>query len=203
MVIGTGVPGAIWRRDRYHAAAMHPLHDIELPENPQLWFPALIEIPMGSKLKYEIDKKTGLLTLDRVLYSAVHYPANYGFIPRTHADDGDALDVLVLMQVPVHPMTIVRARAIAGFKMIDEKGIDDKIIAVAIDDPAFSHYTAADELPMHVLNELRRFFQDYKVLEEKRTEVEALYDLPRAQQVIRDCMAAYRRTFESSIPHST
>ena len=110
---------------------MHPLHDIQIPDTLSEFFPSVVEIPQGSKLKYELDKRTGLLMLDRVLYSSVHYPANYGFIPQTHADDGDPLDVLVLMQEPVVPLTIVRSRAIGGFQMRDDKGEDDKIIAVA------------------------------------------------------------------------
>src|SRR4249919_2902447 len=108
---------------------MHPLHDIPLPDRIDLRFPVVIEFPAGSKLKYEIDKRTGLLMLDRVLHSAVHYPANYGFVPQTHAGDGDPLDVLVLMQEPVVPLTIVRARAIGGFFMRDDQGEDDKIVA--------------------------------------------------------------------------
>src|SRR5215510_6379859 len=132
---------------------MHPLHDIQVPEDIAAFVPAVIEIPKGSKMKYEIDKKTGLLMLDRVLYSSVHYPANYGFIPQTHAGDGDPLDVLVLMQEPVVPLTIVRTRAIGGFTMRDDKGVDDKIVAVAVDDPAFAHYRRHDELPPHVAKE--------------------------------------------------
>src|SRR5438552_15793327 len=126
---------------------MHPLHDIHLPDDIDAFFPTVIEIPKGSKLKYEIDKRTGMLMLDRVLYSSVHYPANYGFVPQTHAGDGDPLDVLVLMQEPLHPLTIVRARAIGGFQMTDDKGVDDKIVAVAIDDPSVSHYRGQAELP--------------------------------------------------------
>jgi inorganic pyrophosphatase len=170
----------------------HPLHDIVLPDSRAAHFPAVIEIPKGSKCKYELDKKTGLLMLDRVLYSSVHYPANYGFIPQTHADDGDPLDVLVLMTEPVQPLTIVRARAIGGFFMKDEKGVDDKIIAVALDDPAVCDYTAHTQLPPHVTRELMRFFADYKVLEEKLAEVDALYDAQHAFTVIRKSIAAYR-----------
>jgi inorganic pyrophosphatase len=176
----------------WYPIPMHPLHDIALGDDVSDWFNVLIEIPKGSKLKYEIDKKTGLLMLDRVLYSAVHYPANYGFLPRTHADDGDPLDVLVIMEEPVHPLTIVRARAIAGFFMRDDKGIDDKIIAVAIDDPAVSHYTEGDQLPPHLTKELMRFFKDYKILENKLAEVEDLYDRKRALEVIAAARAAYR-----------
>src|SRR5262245_50102980 len=175
---------------------MHPLHDIEVNEPVDDWFPAVIEIPRGSKLKYEIDKKTGVLLLDRVLYSAVHYPVNYGFIPRTHGGDGDPLDVLVLMQEPVHPLTVVRARAIGGFLMVDEKGVDDKIVAVAVDDPAFAGYRSADQLPGHVLAELRRFFIDYKTLEGKTPEiVDEIYGVQRALEVVREGLKEYARLF--------
>jgi inorganic pyrophosphatase len=172
---------------------VHPLHDIALPDDCSEWFPAIIEIPRGSKLKYELDKRTGLLMLDRVLYSSVHYPANYGFLPQTHAGDGDPLDVLVLMQEPVHPLTLVRARAIGGFAMRDDKGVDDKIVAVALDDPAFSHHVDANSLPPHVLRELKRFFQDYKLLEGKESIVEDFYDKTRALEVIEDARAGYRK----------
>jgi inorganic pyrophosphatase len=174
---------------------MHPVHDIEVPADIAEFVPALIEIPRGSHLKYEIDKPTGLLRLDRVLYSAVHYPANYGFIPRTHADDGDPLDILVLMQEPVEPLTIVRARPLGGLRMVDEKGGDDKIIGVCIDDPAYAHYGSVKELPPHIMRELDRFFRDYKVLEGKQEEVEVgeLYGQDRALEVIRAARAAYDR----------
>lgn len=171
---------------------MHPLHDVELPAIVEDHFPVVVEISKGSRTKYEIDKKTGLLVLDRVLYSAVHYPANYGFIPRTLADDGDAMDVLVLMEEPVVPLAIVRARAIGGFNMRDDKGQDDKIIAVAIDDPAVAHYHSTSQLPPHTLKELRRFFQDYKILEEKFSEVDELYARDRAIDVIRKSIDAYK-----------
>lgn len=171
---------------------MHPLHDIRVGETIEEHFPAVIEIPQGSKMKYELDKKTGMLMLDRVLYSSVHYPANYGFIPQTHAGDGDPLDVLVLMQEPLYPLTIVRARAIGGFRMRDDKGVDDKIVAVAVDDPAFNTYTEGSQLAPHILTELRRFFQDYKVLEGKLSEVDELYDSKRANAVIRESLQAYR-----------
>src|ERR1700689_3406761 len=125
---------------------MHPVHDIEVTGDLAEAMPTVIEIPKGSHHKYEVDKPTGLLRLDRVLYSAVHYPANYGFIPRTHADDDDPLDVLVLMQEPVAPLSIVRARPIGGLRMVDDKGGDDKIIAVCIDDPAYAQYENLEQL---------------------------------------------------------
>src|SRR5438105_3438845 len=118
----------------------HPWHDITYDGAIEESFPALIEIPKGSKVKYELDKDTGILKVDRVLFSAVHYPANYGFIPRTYCDDGDPLDVLVLGQEPVVPMCIMYARAVGLMRMRDEKGLDDKVIAVHLDDPAVRHY---------------------------------------------------------------
>jgi len=177
---------------------MHLLHDVPVPESIEDWFPAIIEIPRGSKVKYELDKKLGILVVDRVLYSSVHYPANYGFIPQTHAGDGDPLDVLVLMQEPVTPLTLVRARAIAGFPMVDDMGVDDKIIAVAIDDPAFSGVHDPSGLPPHVMDELRRFFLDYKILEKKLAQVEELYDRKHALSVIRRALQDYRELMASS-----
>jgi inorganic pyrophosphatase len=115
-------------------------HDVELGESIERHFRCVIEIPKGSKVKYELDKRTGLLWLDRVLHSAVHYPANYGFLPRTYCGDGDPLDVLVLGQEPVVPLCVLRARAIGVLTMSDEKGVDDKIIAVHVDDPEYAHY---------------------------------------------------------------
>src|SRR5215813_4394774 len=116
---------------------MNPWHDVAIGEDPAQSFHCVIEVPSGSKIKYELDKTTGLLRVDRVLWSAVHYPANYGFIPRTYCGDGDPLDVLVLCQEPVEPMCIMRARAVGVMQMRDDKGVDDKIIAVHLDDPAF------------------------------------------------------------------
>jgi inorganic pyrophosphatase len=173
---------------------VHPVHDIQVPDDIVRYVPTVIEIPRGSHLKYEVDKPTGLLRLDRVLYSAVHYPANYGFIPRTHADDGDPLDILVLMQEPVEPLSIVRCRPLGGMRMVD-KGIDDKIIGVCVDDPAYAHYSAIEQLPPHLMRELDRFFNDYKTLEGKGPDfqVGALYGLDEAHKVIRDCLAAYTR----------
>src|SRR6184192_848491 len=129
------------------SGSMHPWHDVELGDAIESGFRAIIEIPKGSKVKYELDKRTGLLWLDRVLYSAVHYPANYGFLPQTYCDDGDPLDVLVLGQEPVLPLCILRARAIGVMTMRDEKGQDDKIVAVHVDDPEYAHYTDIAELP--------------------------------------------------------
>ena len=170
---------------------MHPVHDIEVPANIAVYVPTVIEIPRGSRTKYEVDKKTGALRLDRVLYSAVHYPANYGFIPRTFAEDNDPLDILVLMEEPVLPMTIVRAKPIGGLSMVDEKGKDEKIIAVCVDDPSVEPYDSIKALPSHILTQLHRFFEDYKVLEEKKVEVADFYDKELALDVIRAARQAY------------
>src|SRR6187200_3493141 len=173
---------------------MHPWHDCYLDERSvESSFPVVIEVPKGSKNKYELDKDTGLLRLDRVLFSAVHYPANYGFLPRTFCDDGDPLDALVLGQEPVHPLTIVDARAIGVMRMRDEKGIDDKIIAVSVRDPAFTDYTDHSQLPGYLLREIRRFFEDYKVLEHKQVVVEDFMGPPDAFRIVREALSLYRK----------
>jgi inorganic pyrophosphatase len=173
---------------------MHPWHDTYVDETQiAAAFPAIIEIPKGSTNKYELDKETGLLRLDRVLYSAVYYPADYGFIPRTYCDDGDPLDVLVLGQEPVYPLTIVEARAIGVMRMRDEKGVDDKIVAISVRDPAYSDYHDKAELPAHVLRQVRRFFEDYKVLEHKQVIVEDMLGQSDAIAIINDALNLYRR----------
>jgi inorganic pyrophosphatase len=173
---------------------MHPWHDMYVDDAiVGTAFPVVIEIPKGSKNKYELDKETGLLKLDRVLYSAVHYPADYGFIPRTYCDDGDPLDALVLSQEPVYPLTLVVARAIGVMRMRDEKGLDDKIVAVSVHDPAVAHFVDKAELPSHVLLELQRFFQDYKALERKQVVVDDLLGPEDAVKIIRDALELYRR----------
>ena len=171
---------------------MHPWHDIAVDAATIAdAFPVVVEIPKGSKNKYELDKATGFLKLDRVLYSAVHYPADYGFIPRTYCDDGDPLDVLVLGQEPVYPLTVVQARAVGVMRMRDDKGIDDKIIAVSVGDPSFADYTDSAQLPAHVFREIRRFFEDYKALEHKATIVDDLLGASDALGIVRDALALY------------
>ncbi len=171
---------------------IHPWHDVSPGDKLPGRFISVVEIPMGSSVKYELDKMTGLLRLDRVLYSAVYYPANYGFIPQTFADDDDPLDVLVLCQEPVAPLTLVTARAIGLMTMIDSGKKDHKILAVAVDDPEFNSFTEAGELPTHRLTMLRRFFQDYKQLEGKAVEVEEFQPAAATFAVIEDALLRYR-----------
>ena len=181
---------------------MHPWHDCYLDERSvERAFPVIIEVPQGSKNKYELDKETGLLRLDRVLYSAVHYPANYGFMPRTFCDDGDPLDALVLGQEPVHPLTVVEARAVGVMRMRDEKGIDDKIVAVSVRDPAFMECTDKSQLPTYVLREIRRFFEDYKTLENKQVVVEDLLGPSDAIRIIHEALELYRQLRRGELGH--
>jgi len=179
---------------------MHAWHDIELGEDIGRQFHAVIEIPKGSKLKYEIDKATGMLTVDRVLHSAVHYPANYGFLPRTYCGDGDPLDVLVLGQEPVVPLCILRARAIGVITMRDDKGQDDKIVAVHVDDPEYAHYRDIAELPPHRLREVERFFLDYKVLEHKVVTIDAMRGRADAERVVRAAARLYDERIRPTVP---
>jgi inorganic pyrophosphatase len=180
---------------------MHPWHDSYIDDAlVPTAFPVIIEIPKGSKNKYELDKQTGLLRLDRALHSAVYYPADYGFIPRTYCDDGDPLDVLVLAQEPVFPLTIVEARAIGVMRMRDEKGVDDKIVAISVRDPSFADYTDQSQLPAHVLRQVRRFFEDYKVLEHKQVVVEDLLGPSEAIAIILQGLDMYRRLRRAELP---
>jgi inorganic pyrophosphatase len=172
-----------------------PWHKVDPGNDVPTRFNVIIEIPMGSSNKYELDKKTGLLKLDRLLYSAVHYPANYGFIPQTLGEDGDPLDVLVLTSAPVFPLTLVAARTIGLMTMTDQDEVDHKIIAVHVNDPEYDSYQETCELPPHRLAVLKRFFEDYKVLEHKRVVVQDILPTEKALPVIEQCLNAYRRQF--------
>ncbi len=173
---------------------MHPWHDIAVdPDLIESELPVVIEIPAGSKNKYELDKKSGILKLDRVLSSSVRYPANYGFIPRSFCDDGDPLDVLVLGQEPVVPMTLVYVRPVGVMHMRDGGKADEKILAVHSHDPAFSHIRKLEDVPPHLVAEIQRFFIDYKVLEEKEVVVDPFEGRERAIEVIRTALSDYWR----------
>jgi len=167
---------------------MHPWHDVTPGEHLPKEFSAIIEIPLGSNVKYELDKPTGFIKVDRILYSAVYYPANYGFIPQTLAEDDDPLDVLVLCQESVVPLTVMKARAIGLMTMTDMGKTDHKIIAVSTSDPEFSTYHEAADMPPHRLLMVRRFFQDYKILERKSVEVEEVQPAKAALPVIEDAL---------------
>lgn len=174
---------------------MHPWHDISIGADAPEIVEAIIEIPKGSRSKYELDKDTGMLRLDRVLYSSVYYPANYGFLPRTYCDDQDPLDILVLTQVKVLPMCIMRAKVIGVMKMIDGGEKDDKIIAVSPDDKSVSHINNLDELPDHLLRELKAFFEDYKKLEHKEVTIEKFENREAAVAVVKQSIDDYNAKF--------
>ncbi|HZV07084.1 MAG TPA: inorganic diphosphatase [Gemmataceae bacterium] len=169
----------------------HAWHDVTPGEHLPSEFTAIVEIPMGSSVKYELDKETGMIKLDRILYSAVYYPANYGFIPQTLAEDDDPLDVLVLCQEAVVPLTLVNARAIGLMTMIDSGKKDHKILAVAVDDPEYDGFRDVTELPAHRLTMLRRFFQDYKTLEGKAVEVDEIQPMAATLPIIESALARY------------
>lgn len=172
----------------------HPWHDLPNSiETCEHHFNVVIEIPSGSKVKYELDKPSGLLKVDRVLYSSVVYPANYGFLPRSYCDDGDPLDSLVLCQEPVVPLSLMHVRAIGVMRMLDEGKGDDKIIGVHIGDPAFSDYTDISQLPPHVMREIRKFFEDYKSLEHKQVSVDEIEGREAAIATVRESLHLYRR----------
>ena len=175
---------------------MHPWHQVELyPESPDI-IPAIIEVPKGSQIKYELDKKSGLVIVDRILYSAVHYPANYGFIPKTYCADNDPLDILVLGQESVVPLCIMRARPIGVMKMIDGGVADDKIIAIHEDDPQYNCYHHIDDLPPHTLRTLQRFFEDYKILENKQVKIESFLGPDKAKEIIKKALKYYEENKE-------
>lgn len=170
---------------------MHPWHDVEIGSDAPKLVTAVIEVPKGSKTKYELDKKSGLIKVDRVLFSSVHYPANYGFIPQTYCGDKDPLDILVLGQDAVVPLAIMVAKPIGVMKMVDQGEPDDKIIAVHAHDPEYSHYNSIKDLPPHRMMEVKRFFEDYKKLEKKDVVVEEFLDRDDAQKVVKAAMAFY------------
>ncbi|PZR25312.1 MAG: inorganic pyrophosphatase [Citrobacter freundii] len=174
----------------------HPWHGAHYGEKAPKKVNALIEIPEGSRAKYEVDKDTGLLMLDRVIYSTFHYPMNYGFIPQTLGQDGDPLDILVLCSQSIQSLCLVEATVIGNMQMIDSGQLDDKIIAVATNDPSVNHYNTIEDLPQHFLLELRNFFEQYKVLENKKVEIDNFQDKPVAWQVIQDAIDFYAKSYK-------
>lgn len=174
---------------------MNIWHDINPKRISEDKFVAYIEIQSGCKNKYELDKETGLLRLDRILYTATHYPANYGFIPRTYGDDNDPLDVLVVASEPIIPMTLVDCRPIGVIKMNDQGSNDEKIIAVCLSDPFYSNVKSIFDLPSHILDEFKHFFEVYKTLENKITTVTEVDDVDEAKNIIRNCMDSYVEKF--------
>jgi len=172
---------------------MNIWHDISPRRIQPRDFVAVIEITKGSKNKYELDKETGMLLLDRILYTATHYPANYGFIPRTFSEDGDPLDVLVLSSEPIQPSALVRCAPIGVLSMVDEGFVDHKIIAVPMRDPMYNTYTSINGLPRHVFDEMLHFFSVYKTLEEKVTAIDKVSDVDEAVRIIRHDMETYQR----------
>ena len=175
---------------------MNIWHDISEARITEKAFEALIEIPKGCKAKYELDKETGLLRLDRVLYTSTVYPANYGFIPRTLAEDGDPLDVLVLCGESIYPMTLVTCYPIGVIKMTDGGELDEKIIAIPVKDPTYNTYYDIHELPTHIFDEMMHFFEVYKSLEHKQTTVKEICHRDEAVEIIRKCVALYDKTFK-------
>lgn len=174
---------------------MNIWHDIDPHRITPEDFIAVIEIPKGSKKKYELDKETGLIILDRILYTSTHYPCNYGFIPRTYGDDSDPLDVLVLCSEEIEPLSLVRCYPIGVIRMKDNGKLDEKIIAIPFNDPNYNTYRDITDLPQHVFQEMQHFFSVYKTLENKETVVDEAQGREDAIEVIRACITHYRDTF--------
>ena len=170
---------------------MNVWHDIDPARITPEDFLAVIEIPKGSKKKYELDKQTGLIILDRILYTSTHYPANYGFIPRSYGDDGDPLDVLVLCSEPIQPMELIQCYPIGMITMMDNGYADDKIIAIPFEDPTYNSYHDISEIPRHVFEEMSHFFSVYKSLERKETAIDEIQDRAAAVKVIEEAIETY------------
>lgn len=174
---------------------LHPWHGATTGDKAPSVVNAMIEIPQGSRTKYEIDKETGLLKLDRVIYSSFHYPVNYGFIPQTLGHDNDPLDILVLCSQSIQSLCLVEATVIGNMQMIDSGEKDDKIIAVASKDPSVNHITSIEELPRHFISELKNYFEQYKVLENKQVQIEEFQSKEIAYQIINESIELYKQKF--------
>jgi len=174
---------------------LHPWHGVSPGDSAPRIVNAIIEIPKGSRAKYEIDKHSGLLKLDRVIYSSFHYPINYGFIPQTYGGDKDPLDILVLTSESVQALCLIEAKVVGVMQMIDNGDADDKIIAVATNDPSVNYMNNIEELPKHFFLELRNFFEEYKKLENKTVVVEDFGDKAQALSIIEEALSFYKTTF--------
>ena len=174
---------------------MNLLHEVPLGEKAPKEFNIIIEIPRGSANKYEVDKATGLIKLDRVSYSAMYYPMDYGFAPQTYWYDDDALDVLMMSTHPLFPGILVAVRAIGGFKMVDDGDQDDKIISVPVDDPRFKKYQDLEDIQPHIKDELKHFFETYKELQKKEVKVNGFYGAKEAEETVLKSMNLYKEKF--------
>jgi inorganic pyrophosphatase len=174
---------------------LHPWHEVSPGENPPEFLNGIIEIPKGSRAKYEIDKASGLIKLDRVIYASMYYPLNYGFIPQSLGDDGDPLDIVVLTQVSVVPLTLIPCKVIGVMQMVDRGEADDKIIAVAMQDASVSHINNVNELPDFFKIELKHFFENYKALENKVVVVDEFLTKDKAIPIIQRSFEHYKKTF--------
>lgn len=175
----------------------HPWHGVPVGRQAPRIVNAIIEIPQGSRAKYEIDKDSGLLRLDRIIYSSFYYPCNYGFIPQTYGGDKDPLDILVITSQPVQALCLMDAKVVGVMQMVDCGDADDKIISVAAHDPSVNHYNNIEELPKHFFDELRHFFEEYKKLENKMVVVEEFGDKSTALKVVQDAIDFYKETFRN------
>jgi inorganic pyrophosphatase len=173
----------------------NPWHDVSPGEYLPEFVNGIIEIPKGTRAKYELDKESGLLILDRVLFSSVYYPANYGFIPQTYCDDKDPLDILIISQIDIVPLCIVSAKIIGVMRMLDGGEADDKIIAVAAADPSVNHFNEISELPLHFISEIKNFFEDYKKLEHKTSVVEDFLNKQTAIEILKESFLMYKKKF--------
>ena len=178
---------------------LHPWHGAHYGKLAPHQVTAVIEIPEGSRSKYEVDKVTGLLKLDRVIYSSFHYPVNYGFIPQTLGQDGDPLDILVFCSQSIQPLCLVEATVIGNMQMIDSGQKDDKIIAVASHDPSVNHIKTIEDLPPHYIYEMRHYFEQYKVLENKVVEIDNFQDAATAHTIINEAIAFYKETYRETL----
>lgn len=174
---------------------MNIWHDMDIKRIKPDHFFACIEITAGCKNKYELDKETGMLKLDRILFTATHYPANYGFIPKTYAEDNDPLDVLVLCSEPILPMTLVECKPIGVIKMNDQGSNDEKIVAICPHDPVYQNVTSINDIPKHIFAEFKHFFEVYKTLENKETVVTEIDDAETAIKIVDECIQRYKQKF--------